>query len=74
MTRINQLIEWGDCGSQYSLYMKHFVDDQGKKGLKMIFEDLTHDKVTEMVIPPHKFPEFLSVVSGGSSRYGNILG
>jgi hypothetical protein len=63
MARINELIEWDDFGTSYSLYTKHFSDDEGHVGLKMIFEDITHQKVTEIVIPPRKLPSFLRSVN-----------
>ncbi len=65
MSHISELIEWADCGSSFSLYVKHFIDDEGKKGMKMVFEDATFQKVTEMVIPPRAFPSFLRAVNGG---------
>ena len=73
MAKINELIEWDYCGSQYSLYIKSFLDEQGKKGLNMIFEDVTHEKVTEMVIPTHKYPAFLRTINEGAPRYGGII-
>ena len=63
MTRINDLIEWDYCGSSFSLYIKHFIDDEGHKGATMIFEDLTRDKVTEITIPARKFPSFLQAIN-----------
>ena len=65
MSQISDLVEWSDCGSSYSLYVKHFIDDEGKKGMTMIFEDCTYQKVTEMVVPPRAFPSFLKAVNGG---------
>ena len=73
MPKVNDLIEWDYLGSSYSLYLKHFIDDEGRKGMTMIFEDLTHGKVTEMVIPPRKFPAFLRAVNDGSVRYQGIM-
>ena len=73
MTKVNDLVEWDYCGSRYSLYVKHFVDDDGRKGMTMIFEDVTHEKVTEMVIPARTFPAFLRAVNGGEERYRGLL-
>lgn len=73
MSQINELVEWDYCGSHFSLYVKHFVDDEGRKGINMIFEDVTHEKVTEMVIPTHKYPAFLRVVNAGAPRYGRSI-
>ncbi len=73
MTKINELIEWDYLGAHYSLYCKHFTDEEGKKGMTMIFEDQTHDKVTEMVIPTRKFQHFLKVVNEGTNRFGGII-
>ena len=40
MAKINELIEWDYIGSKFSLYVKHFVDEEGRKGatisLKML--------------------------------------
>ena len=66
MTKINDIIEWDYCGASYSLYVKHYVDDDGRKGVTMIFEDVTHGKVTEMVVPSRKYPAFLRAVSDGA--------
>ena len=73
MTKVNDLIEWNYCGSSYSLYVKHFIDDEGHKGMTMIFEDLTRAKVTEMTIPARKFSSFLKAVNGGESRYQGLF-
>lgn len=73
LTKINDLIEWDYCGSSYSLYVKHFVDDEGHKGATMIFEDLTHDKVTEMIIPTRKFSAFLQAVNGSDGQYRGLF-
>lgn len=72
MAKINELIEWDYLGSRYSLYIKHFVDEEGHKGVTMIFEDTTHDKVTEMVIPARKFPTFLRIINDGN-KYSNSI-
>jgi hypothetical protein len=74
MPKLNDLVEWDYCGSHYSLYVKHFTDDNGRRGMTMIFEDVTHEKVTEMVVPARVFPAFLRVVNGGDGdRYRGIL-
>ena len=73
MTKINELIEWDYLGSRHSVYIKHFVDDDGKKGMTMIYEDVTRGKVTEVVIPSRKFPSFLRAVNSGAPRYQSII-
>ncbi len=73
MPKINELIEWDYLGAHYSLYVKRFVDEDGRRGMTMIFEDVTHEKVTEMVIPSRKMPSFLRVVNDGAPRYGGII-
>ncbi len=72
MTKINELIEWDYLGSHCSLYIKHFRDEEGNKGVTMIFEDVTHDKVAEIVIPARKFSTFLRVIND-SNRYSNSI-
>ncbi len=72
MPKINELIEWDYLGSHYSVYIKHFVDDDGHKGMTMIFEDVSKDKVTEMVIPSRKFPAFVNAVNSGRERYNGL--
>lgn len=75
MKKVNNLVEWDYLGSHYSVYVKHFTDDDGRKGMTMIFEDTTHQKVTEMVIPSRTFPAFLSAVNAGfeRDRYRGII-
>lgn len=68
MGKVNNLIEWDYLGSHFSVYIKHYVDDDGRKGMTMIFEDVTHEKVTEMVVPSRVFPQFLQVVNSGVER------
>ncbi len=68
MAKVNNLIEWDYLGSHFSVYIKHYVDDDGRKGMTMIFEDVTHEKVTEMVVPSRVFPQFLQVVNSGVER------
>jgi len=72
MAKVNDLIEWNYLGTEYSVYIKHFVDDDGRKGMSMIFEDVTRGKVTEMVIPSRKFPAFLNAVNDGAERYRGL--
>lgn len=66
MNKINDLIEWDYLGSHFSLYIKHFSDEERRVGMTMIFEDVTHEKVTEMVVPARVFPAFLRAVNAGS--------
>jgi len=73
MSKINDLIEWDYCGSSFSLYVKHFVDDEGHKGATMIFEDLTRGKVTEMTIPARKFAAFLQTINDGEGQYRGLF-
>ena len=72
MPAVNDLIEWDDSGSHYSLYVKHYADDKGHAGLTMIFEDVTRQKVTEIVIPPRQFPAFLKATNV-KQKYSNII-
>jgi len=71
--KLNDLIEWDYCGSSYSLYVKHFVDDDGRKGVTMIFEDLTREKVTEVTIPARKFGAFLKCINGVEGQYRGLF-
>lgn len=75
MAKVNNLIEWDYLGSHFSVYIKHHIDDDGRKGMTMIFEDVTHEKVTEMVIPSRTFPAFLQAVNSGfeKDRYRGII-
>jgi len=73
MPKVNDLVEWDYLGSRYSVYVKHFIDDQGHKGVTLIFEDVTREKVTEMVVPPRAFPAFLKAVNGGNERYRGLF-
>ncbi len=72
MGRVAELIEWDYLGSHFSLYVRHHVDDDGRKGVTLIFEDTTHGKVTEMVIPSRVFPSFLRAVAAGELRPGGL--
>ena len=73
MGRVKELVEWDYLGSHYSVYVKHFVDDDGRKGMTMIYEDVTRGKVTEMVIPSRKFPAFLRAVNDGAWQSRSII-
>ena len=73
MAQLQDLIEWDYLGQHYSVYIKHFVDDEGKRGMTMIFEDCHNDKVTEMTVPPRKFAEFIKAVNGGSQSYRGLF-
>ena len=73
MAKINDLIEWDYCGSRHSLYVKHFFDDDGRKGITMIFEDVTREKVTEITVPARNFPAFLQAVNGSDGRYRGLF-
>ncbi len=73
MARYKDLLEWDYLGAHYSVYVKPFFDEDGHKGMTLLFEDVTHEKVTEMVVPPRVFPAFLQAVNAGSERYRGIL-
>jgi hypothetical protein len=73
MSKLQDLVEWDYLGAHFSVYIKHFVDDDGKRGMTMIFEDVTNEKVTEMTIPSRKFPAFLKAVNGGDQRYRGLF-
>jgi len=64
MAKINEIIEWSEFGSEYRMYVKHYVDESGKRCINIIFEDATHDKVTEINIPSKKLKAFLNAVNG----------
>ncbi len=72
MAKVNELIEWDFLGSRFNLYIKHFRDEEGNKGVTMIFEDVTHEKVTEMIIPARKYGTFLRIINDGN-RYSNSI-
>jgi hypothetical protein len=73
MSKLQDLVEWDYLGSHYSVYVKHFNDDQGKRGMTMIFEDVTNEKVTEMTVPPRVFPAFLKAINGGNEAYRGLF-
>jgi len=68
MAKVNSLVEWDYLGSHFSVYIKHYTDEDGRKGMTMLFEDVTHEKVTEMVVPSRVFPQFLQAVNSGVER------
>jgi len=65
MGGLNEIIEWSDCGSEYRLYVKHNRDENDKTSIHVIFEDATHDKVTEINVPNKKVKQFLTAINGG---------
>jgi len=73
MSKLQDLVEWDYLGSHFSVYVKHFTDEEGKRGMTMIFEDVTHEKVSEMTIPPRTFPAFLKAINGGAEAYRGLL-
>lgn len=73
MSKLQELVEWDYLGSHYSVYIKHFTDDQGKRGMTMIFEDVTNEKVTEMTVPTRAFPAFIKAVNGGPDPYKGLF-
>jgi len=72
MAKVNDLIEWDYLGSRYSVYIKQFMDEEGRKGMTMIFEDVTKGDVTEMVVPARALPAFLRAVNAGSDRHAGL--
>lgn len=64
MGKLNQIIEWNELGSEYRLYVKHFWGADDKVNINIVFEDATHDKVTEINIPNKKVKDFLKAVNG----------
>ena len=73
MAKLNDLIEWDYLGSHFSVYVKHYTDEDGRRGMTMLFEDVTNQKVTEMVVPSRVFPAFLKAVNGGNSPYRGMM-
>jgi len=73
MSKVQDLIEWEYCGNKYSVYVKHFTDDEARRGMTMIYEDVTNGTVTEMVIPSRKFAAFLKAVNDGRDPYRGII-
>ena len=72
MSKVNDLIEWDYLGSKFSVYVKHFTDDEGKKGMTLLFEDVTHEKITEMIVPARVFPKFLQAINDGAMGYKGL--
>ncbi len=64
MSKLNKIIEWQECGSEYRLYIRHYYDVQDKLNIRLTFEDATLDKVTEINVPPSKIKHFLKAVNG----------
>jgi len=64
MRKLNEIIEWQEFGSEYRLYIRHHADKEEKLNIRMIFEDVTRDKVTEINIPSTKVKQFLNTVNG----------
>lgn len=71
MAKLNDIIEWQEFGSEYRLYVKHAWGADDKLNIRITFEDVTHDKVTEINIPPKKVKQFLSTINGNllSKKY-----
>jgi len=65
MPKVNDIIEWEEYGSAYKLYIRHHLEKDDKVSLQMVFEDATHDKVTEINIPSHRLKQFLATVTNG---------
>lgn len=64
MGKLNEIIEWNECGSEYRLYVRHYPDEHGKRCINIVFEDATHDKVTEIHVPNNKLKQVLTVING----------
>lgn len=64
MSKLNEIIEWQELGSEFRLYVKHYRGEDGKLNIRLIFEDATHETVTEINIPNHKVKPFLTAVNG----------
>ena len=71
MPKLNEIIEWQELGSEFRLYVKHFRGADGKLNIQLVYEDATHETVTEMNIPSHKVVAFLNAVNGSllSKKY-----
>ncbi len=71
MPKINEILEWDEFGSSYKMYSRHHLDENEKVCIQLIFEDVNHDKVTEINIPSDKVKGFLTMVNGDllSRRY-----
>ena len=64
MSNLNEIIEWNDCGSEHRIYVKHYYGKDEKLNIHITYEDVTHDKVTEINIPPQKIKPFLTSING----------
>ena len=64
MSKINEILEWQEYGTQYRLYVRHHRDKSDKINIQIIYEDVTHDKITEIHIPSNKVKQFLLMVTG----------
>ncbi|HBG61152.1 MAG: hypothetical protein A2Y03_06415 [Omnitrophica WOR_2 bacterium GWF2_38_59] len=64
MGKLNDIIEWQEFGSEYRMYIRHHWGADEKVNIRMTFEDVTRDKVTEINIPHTKVKQFLNTVNG----------
>ncbi len=64
MAKLNEIIEWQELGTEYRMYIRHHWGEDEKVNIRMVFEDVTHDKVTEMNIPHTKVKQFLNTLNG----------
>ena len=64
MGSLNDIIEWTELGTEHRIYVKHYGDENGKVCIRIVYEDATHDKVTEIDIPNKKLKPFLDAVNG----------
>ncbi len=64
MSGLNDIIEWSACGSEYRIYVKHHWGENDKVNINILFEDATHEKVTEINIPNQKVKAFLGAING----------
>ena len=71
MAKLNEIIEWDEFGSTFKVYVKHYRGPDGKPNIQIVYEDATHDKVTEINIPSKKVVAFLTAVNGNllSKKY-----
>lgn len=71
MAKLNEIIEWQEFGSELRLYVKHYRGPDEKLNIQIVFEDATHEKVTEINIPSHKVIAFLTAINGNllSKKY-----
>ncbi len=64
MAKLNEIIEWQELGSEFRLYVKHYRGKDGKPNIQIVFEDATHEQVTEINVPSHKVVAFLNALNG----------